>query len=479
MLRRVALAIGLAAAPVAAQTATRPDSGGAWVDSIVSHFVGKRSPGCAVGMTRDGALILSRTYGLADVAHAIPIQPDTRFYLASLSKQFTAMSIVLLTQDGTLSLDDPVRKWVPEVPAFGTPITLRELLQHTSGLRDYYTLLAVAGWSSDGELSEKQFLDLVAHQRSLNFKPGTEFLYSNTGYALLAIIVHRASGKPLREFAAERIFRPLGMSHTEFRDDHRLQIENASIGYENVGGRLRVSESNSDVIGDGGMYSTIGDLAKWDANFTSGRVGGQAGVALLQEQGRLDDYEPLQYGFGLALGRLGGLKTVSHSGSYGGFRATYLRFPERNASVITLCNTSTAPATLAEQVALVMLGLVPQKATALTLDLSGHAFAAGATRTSADSVAEARRKAEQLAEVAGRYTSDELEMTVSLTSRDGVLLMQRPKADDIRFVAVTSDLFTNSDQMLLRVERDDRGGVTGFALTITRVRDLEFHRVMK
>lgn len=476
MLGRVALAISLAGAPLAAQSATRPDSG-AWLDSIFSRFASPRvAPGCAVGVTHDGSLALAKNYGLADVAHRTPIQADTRFYLASLSKQFTAMSIVLLAQDGRLSLDDSLRRWVPEVPAFGTPITIRELLQHTSGLRDYYTLLGVSGWPTDGQLSAGQFLDLVAHQKSLNFKPGDEFLYSNTGYALLAIVVRRASGLSLRDFADERIFRPLGMTHTEFRDDHRVLVQNAAVGYDAGGGKLRVSEWNADVVGDGGAYSTVGDLAKWDANFTSGRVGGAEGVALLQQQGRLNDLAPVQYGLGLALGRLGGLKTVSHSGSYGGFRSTYLRFPERNTSVITLCNTTAAPPSLAEQVALMMLGLVPQKSAALTLDVSTGTFAAGATRTSADSAAEAKRKHEQLAEVEGSYYSDELELPVTLVGRDGALILQRAKASDIRFTPFTTDLFANSDDMLLRVVRDGRGEVSGFTLTITRVRDLEFRK---
>lgn len=480
MLSRVALAISLATAasvPLAAQSATRADTG-AWLDSIFSRFAAaKVSPGCAVGLTRDDSLILTRNYGLADVAHRTPIRADTRFYLASLSKQFTAMSIVLLAEDGRLSLDDSVRRWIPEVPSFGAPITLRELLQHTSGLRDYYTLLGVSGWPTDGQLTETQFLDLVAHQRSLNFRPGDEFLYSNTGYALLAIVVQRASGKSLRDFAAERIFQPLGMTDTEFRDDHRLLVQDAAVGYEAAGGKLRESEWNSDVVGDGGVFSTVGDLAKWDANFTSGRVGGAEGVALLQQPGRLNDLAPVQYGFGLAIGRLGGLKTISHSGSYGGFRSTYLRFPERNASVITLCNTTAAPSTLAEQVALVMFGLVPQKSAAVSYDVTSTTFAAGATRTAADSAAEAKRKAEQLAEVEGGYYSDELGLAVTLVGRDGTLIVQRAKASDIRFTPFTTDLFANTDDMLLRVVRDERGEVSGFTLTITRVRDLEFRKV--
>jgi len=170
------------------------------------HFCSVRgaSPGCAVGVRQNGSLVLAKGYGTADLEHDVRIAPDTRFYIASLSKQFTAMAIVLLEQDKRLSLDDSIQKWVPEVPSFGATITLRHLLHHTSGIRDYFTLLAVAGWPSDGQLTEEQFLALVRRQKSLNFQPGDEFLYSNTGYVLLSIVVKRASGKSLRDFAAEQ-----------------------------------------------------------------------------------------------------------------------------------------------------------------------------------------------------------------------------------------------------------------------------------
>src|SRR5512132_3762482 len=180
MLRRVVLAaITLTAAMGSASAQSIPsvpsDSAVRWVDSVFSPFASHQSPGCAVGITRDGSLVFAKGYGMADLEHDTPISPETRFYIASVSKQFTAMSIVLLARDGKLSLDDPIQKWVPEVPSFGTTIRLRHLLNHTSGLRDYFTLLAVSGWPSDGQLTEKQFLDLVARQKNLNFMPGDEF----------------------------------------------------------------------------------------------------------------------------------------------------------------------------------------------------------------------------------------------------------------------------------------------------------------
>jgi len=474
MLPRVVLAFILVAAPAGAQVPS-PDSAGRWVDSVMSPFASSRSPGCAVGVTRAGSLVFARGYGVADLQHATPITPDTRFYIASVSKQFTAMSVVLLALDGKLSLDDSIRKWVPEVPSFGTVITLRQLLTHTSGLRDYFTLLAVSGWPSDGTLTENQFLTLVGRQKSLNFAPGDEFLYSNTGYALLSIVVRRASGQSLRTFAAERIFKPLGMTHTEFRDDHTALIPERALGYQPTGSTYRISQPEMDVVGDGGVYSTVEDLAKWDANFRSGLVGGQRAIEMLEAPGTLNDGQIIPYAFAMAIGEFHGIKTYSHSGAYGGYRSTLLRFPQRDLSVITLCNTSSASSLLAQQVGSIMLGLAARKLSATTLDLSSSEWSAGSPQAPADSSA-SRRRNDQLAQLSGAYYSDELDLAVTLSPRDGYLVLRRPHSDEIHFVALTSDLYTNSDKMLLRVTRDDRGAINGFTLTISRVRDLEFTR---
>jgi CubicO group peptidase (beta-lactamase class C family) len=474
MLRRVVLAVVALTAPASAQLAPS-DSTVRWIDTVFAPFASHQSPGCAVGVTRNGSLVLAKGYGMADLEHDRPIAPDTRFYIASVSKQFTAMSIVLLARDGKLSLDDPIQKWVPEVPSFGPTITLRHLLNHTSGLRDYFTLLAVSGWPSDGQLTEKQFLELVGRQKSLNFMPGDEFLYSNTGYALLAIVVRRVSGQSLRDFAATRIFAPLGMTHTEFRDDHTALIPQRALGYQPSGSTYRISQPEFDVVGDGGVYSTVEDLAKWDANFRTGRVGGHEAIALLEEPGRLNNGQAIPYALALTIGQFHGLKTYAHSGAYGGYRSTLLRFPEMDVSVITLCNTSSASSKIAEQVASIVLGLAAQQTSATTLDLSPSRWTAGSAQAPADS-SQSRRRNDQLSQLAGSYYSDELELPVTLTARDGHLILQRPRAEDLHFVMFTNDFFSNSDNMLLRIVRDSHGVVTGFTLTISRVRDLEFSR---
>jgi CubicO group peptidase (beta-lactamase class C family) len=476
MLDRAVLALMLAAATSSAQVSA--DSVPKWVDTVFAPYAAKQSPGCAVGVTRNGTLSFAKAYGLADLQRGLPITPDTRFYIASLSKQFTAMSIVLLAEDHRLTLDDPLRKWIPELSVDST-ITLRQLLNHTSGLRDYFTLLAMSGWQADGELSEKQFLDLMRRQRTLNFKPGEEFLYSNTGYALLAVVVKRASGQSLRDFARTRIFEPLGMSHTEFRDDHRKTIANAALGYQPAPGGYKLSQPAFDVVGDGGAYSTIADLAKWDANFMTARVGGVEGVTLLNEAGRLSNGQRIPYGFAVTIGTFQGMTTLSHSGAYGGFRSMLLRIPDAGVSVITLCNNANAPFTLAEQVASLAIGAVPQKAVATTLDIGlsdFNDFIVGAPQMPVDTLAIMRRRVAQAAQVAGAYYSDELDLSVTLVAREGLLTLRRPKAPDIRFSPLSRDIFASSDQMMLRVVRNDDDVITGITLSINRVRDLEFAR---
>jgi CubicO group peptidase (beta-lactamase class C family) len=468
------LAIALGAGKAPAQRVLT-DSVSRWVDSIFAPYASSTSPGCAVGVVQKGVLALARGYGMADLEHAAPIRPDTRFYIASISKQFTAMSIILLAQDGRLSLDDSIQQWVPEVPSFGVKITLRNLLQHTSGLRDYFTLLALSGWPTDGQLSEQQLLSLVARQKSLNFNPGDEFLYSNTGYALLAIVVKRVSGKTLREYAAEHIFKPLGMTNTMFRDDHTMLVPQRALGYQLVGSTFHLSQPQFDIVGDGGVYSTVEDLAKWDANFRSGTVGGKQAISLLQTPGRLNDGQAIPYAFAISVGEFHGLKTFSHSGSYGGYRSTFLRVPDRNVSVITLCNTSDAPNTLAEQVASVVLNFAAQKTTVASIGLPSSLWLSGTAQSPNDSIA-VRLRASQLAQIAGSYYSSELDLPVTIVARESALVLQRAQFDELRFSPVSEDLFTNSDQMLLKVVRDDRGKVTGFRLTINRVRDLEFSR---
>lgn len=312
------------------------------VDDLFVPYNRIDAPGCVVGVVRDGRLEYARGYGMADLENNVPLSPTTAFYIASVAKQFTAYSALLLASEGKLSLDDDVRRWIPEVPDFGARITLRHLLHHTSGLRDYFGLFALRGWRFDEPITEREFLDLVSRQRMLNFEPGMRHLYSNTGYVLLALAVQRASGASLREFAATRIFRPLGMGASTFRDDHRMMIRGRGSAYDVVQGSFKRSEPSFDLVGDGGMFSTVEDLARWERNFFSGQVGGRGMVQTALNRGVLATGDTILYAAGLSHGIYRGVSTIGHSGSYGGYRADVLRIPSFRFATIVLCNRSDA-----------------------------------------------------------------------------------------------------------------------------------------
>lgn len=313
------------------------------VDAIFAKMDTTVSPGCALSVIRDHRIVYERGYGMADLDHNVPITPASVFHVASMSKQFTAASILLLAQEGKLSLDDPARKYVPELPDFGTPVTIRELLHHTSGLRDQWDLLGLSGWRYSQDLiTDGDVLYVVSHQKELNFAPDSKFSYSNTGYTVLAQIVSRVSGQSLREFTAARIFVPLGMKNTHFRDDHAELVKNMAYGYAPAKETFRLSVTNFDTGGATSLLTTAEDLAQWDENFYNPRVRGPSLVHDLQVQGHLNSGELIDYAAGLVIGKYRGLVTVDHGGADAGYRADLLRFPDQHFSVACLCNLSTA-----------------------------------------------------------------------------------------------------------------------------------------
>jgi len=263
----------LALARISAETPRLSTADTKAIDAVFADYDKPASPGCMLGVVASGELIYTRGYGRANVEHDIAFTPDTVFDIGSTSKQVLATSILLLVDDGKLSLDDDVRKYLPEVPDYGATITIRHLLTHTSGLRDYITLMTLAGWQMEDVTTPGQALDLVSRQKGLDFPPGAEFAYSNTGFFLASLIVERVSGKGLAAFAAERTFRPAGMSATRYMDDHAAVVPHRATGYEPSGADFRVASSNWEQLGDGAVQTSIADLRKWDANFYAPRVG--------------------------------------------------------------------------------------------------------------------------------------------------------------------------------------------------------------
>ncbi len=342
------------------------------IDAVFADLAVPGSPGCAVAVVKDGRTIHARGYGLASLEHQVPIRPDTVFDIASISKQFTAASIVLLDLEHRLSLDDTIAKHVPEMAVTGRGVTLRQMLHHTGGLRDYLSLLVLAGLEERGVSTPADALEILVRQKGVNFPPGTDYEYCNSGYFLMSEVVRRVTGKSLALFAQERIFEPLGMRSTRFLEDQTLPVPRRATGYsaDNEGG-FRIDMSQYEQIGDGAVVTTVGDMALWDANFYSPKVGGVALLDLLQTPGTLRDGTVLDYGLGLSLDTYGGLRRVRHSGSWAGYRAEFVRYPDERLSVICLCNLEGAEArTRAGRIAAIVLGsrFAPEPGALLTAE---------------------------------------------------------------------------------------------------------------
>lgn len=532
----VVLAVGPLALRGAGQANAVPETK---VDALFAKWTAA-TPGCAVGVAAGGKIVLERAYGMADLEHDVPNRPDTIFEAGSVSKQFTAAAVLLLAHDGKLSLDDPARKYLPELPDYGKPLTIRHLLQHTSGLRDWGAVEEIAGWPRGSRVhTQAHVLEIASRQRRLNFTPGTRWSYSNTGYNLAAIMVARVSGEPFSEFTRKRVFQPLGMTRTSWRDDFRRVVKGRAIAYSEAAGTFRASMPFENAHGNGGLLTTAGDLLRWNENFVELRVGDAAFLREEQTPGRLNDGREQGYGLGLFIGQYKGLPEVSHPGSTAGYRAFLARYPEQHLSVAVLCNTTSADAeqyghavadlylgeslkpppepqavavTTAELDA--RAGLYRHADTGLTLSfvrdkdvlraenkvalvpLSALRFALDRGRTiefdgrggarmllpsglseAFEQVPAAHPTSQQLAEFAGRYSNDEAEVTLQVAVRDGLLVLVRRPDVVLPLTPLHADAFRAPGPLgMVRFRRDSRRRVRELSMVNDRVWDLRFRR---
>ena len=439
------------------------------VDRIFAAWDKPASPGCALGVLQSGRFVYERGYGMANLDYDIPNSPKLVYYVGSDSKQFTAASIGLLVLDGKIRLDDDIRKYIPEMPDYGTPITINHLLHHTSGIRDIYGLMSLGGLRLEDVFSDSEAVALIAHQKELNFKPGDDYLYSNSGYFLLGQIVKRVSGKSLREFADERIFQPLGMTHTHFHDDPGHVMKGRAMSYESDGkGGYRISYiQNFDKIGAGGLYTTVEDLQKWDENFYTHRIGGDALQAMIHTRGVLNRGDTIPYAFGNNVTTYRGLRVDEHGGSLMGYKAEILRFPDQHFSVLTTCNLgSINPGPLAEQVAEVYLGskMGPKPERRL------------AERRARDVALETQPNPAELAVYAGDYYSDEVDATYHVAVENGVLVLSSRHIAAQKLVSTAPDRFRTGNGLTLHFERSDTERPTAFTVEAGRVRNIRFVR---
>lgn len=327
------------------------------IDDIFAEWNKEEVPGCALGVIKEGKLIYAKGYGMANLEYNLPISASSVFRIGSTSKQFTAACILLLTEKGQLSLDANLKHFFPRFPDYAKKITVRHLLNHTSGIRDYLQLAYLKGLGDNDYYADENVMEWLVNQSDLNFSPGDEYLYSNSGYWLLGQIVKEVSGMNMADFAQKELFEPLEMTNTHFHNDHTQIVKNRASGYgPDENGNFKINMTTLDMIGDGGIFTTINDIKKWDDAFYKSTVLSTPFWQKMTQQGVLTNGEVIEYASGLMIGKYKGLKTIRHGGAFVGFRAELLRFPDQKLTIAIFANRADAnPSRMANQVADVLL----------------------------------------------------------------------------------------------------------------------------
>jgi len=439
-------------------------------DQVFDEFNRTTGPGCAVGVVQNGRLVFERGYGMGNLDHGIPLDGSSVFYLASVSKQFAAAAVLIAANEGHLSLDDDLRQHIPEFPDYGTPVTVRNLLHHTGGVRDYLTLMSLAGTPFENILSDEDMLGLIVRQRELNFVPGSEFLYSNSGYVLLAEVVHRATGRSLREYADEKIFGPLGMADTHFHDDRAHVVQRRVFSYDQTDDGEWATNYliNFDKVGDGGLYSTVADLATWDRAFYDNLLGVPSFADAMYERGVLTSGDTIDYARGLGVGYRRGLRRVAHGGGLMAFRTMIARYPDHRTTVVTLCNdgsaNSGALSTAVEDIVLEGSFLEAPRESGVSSPAEPEEVAP----TSPVELSVLRR-------LEGEYSSEELGAVWHLEAGNDGLVLKHPGAGTIVLSPESDDVYSGSGLVLSFAS--EGGEASTFTLQAGRVQNLQFVRV--
>jgi len=435
------------------------------IDRLFAEWDKPDSPGCAIGVIKDGKLIYKRGYGMANLDYNIPLSSESVFYIASTSKQFTAASILLLVRRGVISLEDDIRKYFPELPKYESTITVNHLVHHTSGLRDYLRLWVLGGRKPDEPFDNDMAVELIARQKGVDFKPGEQYSYSNSNYILMAEIVRRASGKNLRDFAEENIFRPLGMTNSHFNDYRERIVKSRVVSYwREPGVPFHQYVTNIEATGDGNLLTTIEDLAKWDQNFYDEKVGGEGFTQQMLTRTKLNNGEEIKYAFGLEVSEYRGLRTVAHRGGFMGFLTEMMRFPEQRFSVICLCNNGESnPSDLAKRIADVYLAdrLKPDEAKPRPAPPQSNP--PPVITLSAD----------QLKQYVGSYYSEELDSPFHVALENGILLFKIKNNKPWKLTATAKDEFQYRG-VIYNFLRNDQGQITGFTLRGRIIKDIRF-----
>lgn len=542
-MRRLLTVAGLAFVPAAlsAQSPVVTPAMLARIDSVFGRYAAADGPGCALGVARRDSIVLERAWGSAQLEHGVPITPQTVFEAGSVSKQFTAAAILLLAERGRLSLTDDVRRYVPEVPDYGVPITIEHLIHHTSGLRDWGAVAAIGGWPRGSRVyTHAHVLEIIGRQRSLNNRPGAEYLYSNSNYNLLAIIVERVSGRSLADFTSTELFLPLGMTRSGWRDDFTRIVPGRAQAYSRAADGWRLEMPNEHIYGNSSLLTTVGDLLRWDAAVANGRLGAPF-LAARERRGRLTNGFEIAYAAGVLV--RDDPRIIEHNGATAGYRADLSRFHDAGWTVAVLCNAADVnPTGVGRAVIAIVSGTPPAPppppdtqgvavAAARLAALAGRyasdldhslfrveirgatlrlvggpplvmrsdssftvgrgttgwfqlrggrveriTMAAGGDTVVYRPVEGPAADSAALAAYAGRYRSDEADVTVTLAVARGRLMLRRPPADSLALTGLYHDAFS-AGGITFRFSRGRTGAVDGFGVTVTRARNVRFERV--
>ena len=461
MLRRLLLVTTALPTCLSAQTQARDLT--PLVNRVFARWDSTTAPGCAVGIDRPGAPRFTRAFGSADLEYDLPNRPETIFEAGSVSKQFTAAATVLLALDGKLDLSDDVRKYVPELPDYGHKITIRHLLNHTSGLRDWGEVAGLAGWPRETRVhTHDHVLDILTRQRALNYPPGDRYSYTNSGYNLLAIIVSRVSGQSFATFSHERLFKPLGLTSTQWRDDFRRLVKGRAQAYAFSNRQWALEMPFENVHGNGGLLTTVGDLLTWTAMLDRPTPAWKPMVDSLHVRGILTKGDTITYARGLVVSSYRGVPMVDHSGATAGYRAELGRFPGKGVAIAVLCNAATATP----------VGYASQLADSLLGSALGPAVATP-QRPRADTAMAVRP--EDLAAYTGTYYSPDAETTLEISVANGALSLFRRPTTRVTLRPVARDAFAGFSSRVW-FTRDASGRVTALHVGGGRAYDVVFYR---
>lgn len=442
------------------------------VDKLFKAYDKPNTPGAVLAIVKDGQVVYRKGYGMANLEYAIPNTPSTVFHIASISKQFTAFAILLLERDGRVSMDDDIRKYIPEVPDFGTKITLQHLATHTSGLRDQWNLLAIAGWRLDDVITKEHVMKLVQAQEELNFQPGEEYLYCNTGFTLLAEVVARVTGQSFAAYTKENIFEPLGMNKTIFYDDHEKIVKNRAYSYYKDDETFKKSILSYANVGATSLFTTVEDLSIWSRNFEYPTVGNKALITKMNTRQTLNNGKKVAYALGQSVSVYNGLNRIGHGGADAGFRSSLLRFPDQNFSVMAFGNFAAFEANeITEAITDIYLedhftvkdkSITPRKNTKKNTNPS-------------------RKKEVNLEEYTGEYYSSELSTTYTFKLKRNQLVAVHSRLNDITLKHLNKDSFDGDEWFFNDIDftRDADNVIIGCKVSSGRMRNLNFVKISK